>query len=203
MISSIPDKFVIVKQNIPILQAIERYGLNLTRKGSYFWLVCPFHPDKNPSLCIYEDTNSFYCYGCNEHGDVIDFTAKYFNISPLDAVHKLASDFGINLPDRKIDKKIMAEAKQAEKRRREDKALYDAFVAERNEIYDKLCTLYQLYRKIQQSITDISDLAIPEVIESLQNECIIEYWIDTLREGSIEEQLFIIEEAKKWIKFRK
>ena len=36
----------------------------------------------------------FHCFGCGEDGDVIDFTAKLFNLSPKEAAEKLAQDFG-------------------------------------------------------------------------------------------------------------
>lgn len=38
----------------------------------------------------------YYCFGCHESGDVIDFTAKLFALSPYDAAQKLAADFGID-----------------------------------------------------------------------------------------------------------
>lgn len=38
----------------------------------------------------------FYCFGCHTTGDVIDFTARLFNLSPLDAARKLAADLGID-----------------------------------------------------------------------------------------------------------
>lgn len=38
----------------------------------------------------------YYCFGCHSTGDVIDFTARLFNLSPLDAARKLALDFGID-----------------------------------------------------------------------------------------------------------
>lgn len=38
----------------------------------------------------------YYCFGCHSTGDVIDFTARLFNLSPLDAARKLAADFGID-----------------------------------------------------------------------------------------------------------
>ena len=37
----------------------------------------------------------FYCFGCGAHGDVIDFTAKFFEVGLYEAAQKLASDFGI------------------------------------------------------------------------------------------------------------
>ena len=55
---------------------------------------CPFHSDKTPSMKINE--TYYYCFGCHSTGDVIDFTARLFDLSPLDAARKLASDFGID-----------------------------------------------------------------------------------------------------------
>lgn len=38
----------------------------------------------------------YYCFGCHSTGNVIDFTARLFNLSPLEAARKLAADFGID-----------------------------------------------------------------------------------------------------------
>ena len=38
----------------------------------------------------------YYCLGCHETGDVIDFTAKLFHLTPVQAALKLAADFGID-----------------------------------------------------------------------------------------------------------
>ncbi len=38
----------------------------------------------------------YYCFGCHTTGDVIDFTVRLFNLSPLEAAYKLAADFGID-----------------------------------------------------------------------------------------------------------
>lgn len=68
------------------------YGLEINRAD---FAACPFHPDKTPSLKIYED--HYYCFGCGVHGDVTDFTARLFSISQYDAALKLSTDFGLGL----------------------------------------------------------------------------------------------------------
>lgn len=78
-----------VKANITTRQAAERYGLSVSRNGM---VCCPFHDDRHPSMKV---DGRFYCFGCGEKGDVIDFTAKLFGISPKEAAEKLACDFGI------------------------------------------------------------------------------------------------------------
>lgn len=41
----------------------------------------------------------FHCFGCGADGDVIDFTAKLFQLSLRKAAEKLAADFGLSAPD--------------------------------------------------------------------------------------------------------
>lgn len=72
--------------------AAKFYGLQINHSGM---CNCPFHNDKIPSMKIYE--NSFFCFGCGEHGDVIGFTAKLFEISQLEAAKRLNYDFGLHI----------------------------------------------------------------------------------------------------------
>lgn len=39
-------------------------------------IVCPWHGDTDPSLVLYPKTQSFYCFGCQKAGDVLDLVAK-------------------------------------------------------------------------------------------------------------------------------
>ena len=80
-----------LKARVTVPQAAAHYGVRIGRNGM---CRCPFHSDKTPSMKINE--TYFYCFGCHSTGDVIDFTASLFDLSPLDAARKLASDFGID-----------------------------------------------------------------------------------------------------------
>ena len=86
------NQFERVKAAVTLRQAAETYGLTVSRNGM---TCCPFHEDKHPSLKLNEDY--FSCFGCGASGDVIDFTARLFGISPKDATEKLAADFGISV----------------------------------------------------------------------------------------------------------
>lgn len=55
-------------------------------------LVCPFHEDASPSFKVYEDTNSFYCFGCSASGGPVNFVMLKEGLSFKDAVWRL-SDF--------------------------------------------------------------------------------------------------------------
>lgn len=83
-----------VKAVVTVRQAAEHYGLKVGRGNM---ACCPFHNDHTPSMKLNEDY--FYCFGCGATGDVIDLTARLFNLSNYEAAQKLAYDFGID-PDK-------------------------------------------------------------------------------------------------------
>lgn len=81
--------FEAVKQSVTTRQAAEAYGMRVNRNGM---CVCPFHDDRTPSVKV---DRRFHCFGCQADGDVIDFTAKLFNMNSKGVAVKLAADFGI------------------------------------------------------------------------------------------------------------
>ena len=80
--------FKSVKRLVTAREAAEHYGLTVNRYGM---ALCPFHDDHNPSMKL---DDRFHCFGCGEDGDVIDFTARFFNLSLPEAAEKLVEDFG-------------------------------------------------------------------------------------------------------------
>lgn len=82
--------FRAVKDAVTTRQAAEHYGISVSRNGM---AICPFHEDHNPSMKL---DRRFHCFGCQADGDVIDFTARLFEINAMDAVRKLAADFGVD-----------------------------------------------------------------------------------------------------------
>ncbi|WP_434640179.1 CHC2 zinc finger domain-containing protein [Thermoanaerobacterium thermosaccharolyticum] len=189
---NISNNFEYVKSNISLLQAIELYGFNPVKKGTHYFILCPFHADKNPSLAIYEDV--YHCFGCQAHGDVIDFISRYFNLTPSEALEKLAQDFGIDLPSKKQKKKFKRQALKMQK----DNKLYKEYIRKYNEVYNYLCNLNQLYTKIKQAVEKPEDINIPEFIEACHMQDLIQYWIDLLLEGSIEDKIHVIKEVLDW-----
>ena len=75
--------------NLPDL--MRSYGVELRRQGQKYWAVCPFHGDKSPSMTVSEHRGKwrFYCFGCGEHGDGLDFVMKKTGCSFPDAKTKL------------------------------------------------------------------------------------------------------------------
>lgn len=81
--------------------------VSLKKRGSNYQGLCPFHNEKTPSFVVSETKQLFTCFGCHESGDVIKFVMKYYNLTFVEALEKLASRCGINVEDvfRKGEKK--------------------------------------------------------------------------------------------------
>ncbi|RJQ07863.1 MAG: hypothetical protein C4558_09060 [Dehalococcoidia bacterium] len=60
----------------PIVETVCDAGVELRRSGRRFAGRCPFHADGAPSLMVYPETGSYFCFGCNTGGDVIDFVGR-------------------------------------------------------------------------------------------------------------------------------
>jgi DNA primase len=71
--------------------------VSLKRRGKDFVGLCPFHQEKTPSFSVSPTRQLFYCYGCKEGGNAIDFVMKRDRIEFLDALHVLADRAGIEL----------------------------------------------------------------------------------------------------------
>lgn len=67
--------FEIVKENVNLREAAELYGIDVNRYGK---ALCSFHNDRHPSLYVADD--HYYCFACGEHGDVIDFVGRLFQL---------------------------------------------------------------------------------------------------------------------------
>ena len=104
--------FETVKDNVSLREVAQRYGIDVNRYGKALY---PFHNDRHPSLYVADDHH--YCFACGEHGDVIDFVGRLFQLSPYDAARKLMADFYLS-PDKPPSaaalhaKRIRTEAQQ-------------------------------------------------------------------------------------------
>lgn len=106
------DVFAEVKEQITMAQVLQQFNLQPDRRGN---ILCPFHADHKPSCKIYE--KSFYCWACGAGGDVINFTARYLNVSNLEAAKYLAAAFGILTDEPETLRQQAAREKQEQKRR--------------------------------------------------------------------------------------
>lgn len=110
-----------IKAAVSMKDVAAMYGFEADRSGN---ICCPFHGDSKPSMHIYAGTRGWWCFVCNEGGDVIDFVRRHFGLGFRDACRKLNADFGLGLPiGDKLTPAQQAEADRriAERRRAEEK----------------------------------------------------------------------------------
>lgn len=85
-----------IKSRLSILQVLDHYGLKPDKNSR---LLCPFHPDKTPSLQIYPATSTYCCFSSNCQagtGDVVQFIQLKENCSKHEALVKAAAMAGGN-----------------------------------------------------------------------------------------------------------
>ena len=167
--------FETVKQSVTVREAAQMYGVEANRNDM---ACCPFHDDKHPSMKLNEEY--FYCFGCGATGDVIDFTARLYNLSPKEAAEKLAQDFGL------------AYDSQAPPRRRyiRQKTEAQKFREDRDHAFRVLADYYHLLRKWE---TDYSpktpeENPHPRFMEAIQRKDYMGYLLDFFLGNSPEEQ---------------
>jgi len=93
-----PPEFIErLRHHSPISQVIGK-RLPVKRHGREFHALCPFHKEKSPSFTINDEKGFFHCFGCAAHGDAIGFIKDYEGISYVEAVERLASELGLQVP---------------------------------------------------------------------------------------------------------
>lgn len=100
--------FDTVKETVTARQVAEFYGIKVKRNGM---CCCPFHNDRNPSMKI---NRRYYCFGCGEKGDAVDFVAKYFGLGLRDAALKICDDFHLSYDEKNHNKVKMLKSKKSE-----------------------------------------------------------------------------------------
>lgn len=72
--------------------ALKKAGIN--HKG-----LCPFHGEKSPSFIVSPSRQTYHCFGCGVHGDALRFLMEHTGASFVDAVHDLAQQLGMSVPE--------------------------------------------------------------------------------------------------------
>ena len=170
--------FEAVKQSVSAREAAEFYGIKVSRTGM---ACCPFHDDKNPSMKV---DQRFHCFGCGADGDVIDLTARLYNLAPKEAAEKLAQDFGLIYDSQAPPRRRYVRQKTEAQQFRED----------RQRCYRVLSDYYYLLKKweIDNSPRTPEEEPHPRFVEAIQKKTYVEYLLDLFLYESEEEQ-------KAWI----
>jgi DNA primase len=96
--------FQFIKNTVSIADLVGEY-VSLRSIGTYLKGCCPFHSEKTASFTVSPAKGIYYCFGCQESGDVISFVAKIENCSQIEAANELVERYNIQLPDELANKK--------------------------------------------------------------------------------------------------
>ena len=83
-----------IRAQHPIANAVSGAGVELRRSGRRLVGLCPFHEDRTPSLVVYEETSSYFCFGCDAGGDVFDFIGRLHGTAFRETAALLAGSAG-------------------------------------------------------------------------------------------------------------
>ena len=166
--------FEVVKQSVTAREAAELYGIAVGRGGM---ACCPFHDDRHPSMKV--DTR-FHCFGCGADGDVIDFTARLYDLSPKEAAEKLAQDFGLSYDNKAPPRRSYVRQKSEAQVRKE----------KREHGWRVLTDYYHLLRKWEADYSPKmpDEDPHPRFLEAIQKKDYMGYLLDTFLDSSTEEQ---------------
>lgn len=184
------DAFREVRERVSAQEAGRHYGLTFDRKG---WALCPFHADKHASMSF--KNGRFCCWVCNIKGDSIDLTGRLLGLDAMGAVRRLNADFGLALP---LDRQPTQTERDAARRRQETAEAHKAFEEWRSGFIQQLNAAY---RVAHIALTHGGELTTQKAA-AVRMQATIEYYADTLSNGTAEDQAQIYRERgaiEKWI----
>ncbi|MEU4212668.1 DNA primase [Streptomyces sp. NPDC026206] len=91
------DDVKAVRDAVPIDAVVSEYLQLRNAGGGNLKGLCPFHDEKSPSFQVSPAKGLFYCFGCQEGGDTVDFIMKIDHLSFAETIERLASQAGITL----------------------------------------------------------------------------------------------------------
>ena len=100
-----------VRMKNDIVDVISQY-VKLTRRGSSYFGLCPFHNEKTPSFSVTPSKQMYYCFGCGAGGNVYNFVMEYENYSFGEALSHLADRAGVELPKIEYSREAREKAEQ-------------------------------------------------------------------------------------------
>ena len=99
----LPVEFLERIKELNRIEDVMRSYVTLKRSGRTYKCLCPFHSERTPSMVVYPESNSFYCFGCGAGGDTITFIMKAENLDYIEAVRLLAQRSGVSMPESGFD----------------------------------------------------------------------------------------------------
>ncbi|TAN31816.1 DNA primase [bacterium] len=105
------DAFAEVKAKVDLVKVVQEH-VRLTKRNKDLWGLCPFHQEDSPSFKVNPQMQSWYCFGCERHGDVFTFVELIEKTDKRGALQLLAERAGVEL------KKLSPEQKERSDSRR-------------------------------------------------------------------------------------
>lgn len=105
-----------VKSKLDIVDVIGAY-INLQKAGINHKGICPFHQDNHPSMMVSKTRQTYHCFVCGEHGDVLDFLQKYNQITFTEALRLACKLAGVEFPEKEATPEENAAYRLLESRR--------------------------------------------------------------------------------------
>lgn len=133
-----------LRQRCDIESIVSSY-VSLKRKGKLLGGLCPFHNEKTPSFYVYPETQSYYCFGCGNGGDVVTFIKNIENLDYVEAVKFLCDKCGMSLPEDNNDNGLSRRRmRMYEANREAARFYYKMLFSEKGVIAREYCNYRQL-----------------------------------------------------------
>lgn len=98
----IPDDFIAsLVERADIFNYVSQIVTLKNNNHNSYKGLCPFHQEKTPSFHLHRDKQYFHCFGCGEHGNVINFVMKIRNLTFPDTIRTIAEDLNMEMPSNK------------------------------------------------------------------------------------------------------
>ena len=177
-----------VKERVTAREVMERAGIVFNRNNM---CRCPFHQDKTASMKVKPTDKKYFCFGCGEKGDAIDFVAKYYNRSPREAAMQIADEFGII-----YDSSVRSPPKPV----RREKSPMQILEETKTKTYRGLSDYLHLLKEWERNFRPESMEKIDErYVEAVQNREKVEFQLDTLLWGTEDEKEAVIHDLGKGV----
>ncbi|MBN9389178.1 MAG: DNA primase [Chloroflexi bacterium] len=119
----VPNYIEEIKRRLSIVDVVGQ-KVSLKKSGRNFRGLCPFHAEKSGSFYVWPDSESYFCFGCKESGDIFNFIMKTEGLAFGEALEQLAGRAGVQLPERQA-----TEDPEVAKRRQQTERLSEAMQA--------------------------------------------------------------------------
>lgn len=181
------NMFETIRINVIARTVAEYYGLKVNRNKM---ACCPFHSDRTPSMKI---DRRYYCFGCGEKGDTVDYVSKIFGLSLKDAAIKICEDFGLPYDKRNIRHQPRAKPIKPVKTKEQ------IFREKESRAYRVFSDYYHLLMewKSKYAPKSLDEEWHPYFIEALQNLDQVAYQLDTILTGSDSDRAFLITDNER------